>query len=169
MMNHSSRLRMSLRLVALALLAPMAAEAGLLDRDATKALISGATAKHWYLGNQRWFEFKWLEDGKVTVHNPGAAADAKPFDAGKWRIKEVKREEGMTDAEFKRRNAELDHVYCHRFERLWSGNEICWELHQVSFDKDESGEPLPTQTYKVYRGQGAETGEFVIKSRSAVK
>ena len=125
-----------------------------LDREQTRDVISGSKGTH--------YDFEWASDGTVTVRRADAEPGAEPYGTGTWRIKEVKKTEDMTDAEVAEANAALDYVYCHQVEGLWHGREMCWEVHQVTFAQDADEKRLPTQTYKVYREAGAETGEFVI-------
>jgi len=147
-------------LVSAATAVPATAE--LLDREKTLELFTGATGTHYYLGRGKHYEFTWGSDGKLAVHPVGAEKGDTPLSEGAWRIKTVEKKKGMSDEDVARANEALQFVYCHTVERMWSGNEMCWEVHQMTFEQDASKNPLPTRTYKVYREAGAETGEYII-------
>ena len=138
-----------------------------LTRDATRDVITGATGAHYYLDHRKWYALTWHDGGTVEAREMDAKPDAKPLYEGKWRIKEVTPVEDESDESVAKRNAELDYVYCHQFEHLFAGHELCFEVEQETFhtDKDDDNKLLATQRYKMYREAGAQTGEYVITRR----
>lgn len=154
--------------IAIAVLGGAAASthaATLLDREQTRGVFTGGTGTHWFLDDRKWYQFNWGADGTLTVTRIDAKADEEPRSKGTWRIKEVEKKEGMSDADVANGNAALRYVYCHQLDSMWSGHEQCWEAHQVSFDVDAEKKPLPRQEYKFYREAGAETGEYIVTRR----
>ena len=136
----------------------------LLSREAVRDLISGATGKHYYLGHREWCDIRWKTDGTVEAFHEDAKPDDKPIAKGTWRIKEVKPKKDETPESVAKRNAELQFVYCHQFDNMFGGHELCWNVEQETFDKVEGDDKklAATQRYKMYREAGAETGEYVI-------
>ena len=141
------------------------AAAELLERKKTRALFTGSSGTHWYLSHDKWHQFDWKSGGEVVVTKVGTKAEDKPVAKGKWRIKEVEKKKGMTDADVEAANAEFDYVYCHQIEGMWGDHEICWEAQQETFDKTADKKLLPKQQHTVLREGGGESGEYHITRR----
>ena len=136
-----------------------------LDREKSRAVFTGATGTHWYLSRQKDFQFNWKSGGNLIVTSIGAEQDEAPYSVGTWYVKEVEKTDDLTDEEVQKANDALRFTYCQLLESMWSGNEMCWEVQQVTFDKDADKNLLPQQEYKFYREKGAETGGYIITQR----
>jgi hypothetical protein len=165
-MNRLSIPCLSTMVAAALLSVPLVAPAKYVTGNDLRELLPGATGEHWHVTHRRWYTYRWLPDGTLEIY--ASAEDEEPVETGVWRIKEVEPEEEEAAESVAARNGAIRAPFCKQLDN-WRTHEICFHVHQVTFDReagnpghDADGPELPTQTYKVYREAGAETGRFTI-------